>query len=387
LLTTHLDAINRHRHFEARLPLPFGLVAAIETRREVPASESARFVQNGGTVSYNRPLFPGGLTGGRQLAFRGEPSPGDRPGAQGSFTDPAMPGHVDLAGEYARGVLSTNIATQFDQDFGPSSLAAGVQPRIPLRHYELSGYGASLLSDWRDTNAPGPAIIQARFDVFVGRTAHEIVQMQSLLYPWFVRVTRTITIDRQPGGWVLREDSGWLAASAGLFEYRPPIAEAFPPERRHPGAIAGVERVRNIRLEGPQFPIPVTGGPDSIAWQPVRFDADVVFVPQTSPRLLVASGSALDRVQSRRISGWIQIGGPTFDDVDSSGTTIKRVRPANGTEVFNLLSITGEASAPVSCALLLGGTDTEPGLVFRATNVTVGCYDDPLKPHLAACRT
>ncbi len=54
--------------------------------------------------------------------------------------------------------------------------------------------------------------------------------MQSVLYPWFVRVTRTITIDRQMGGWVLREDSGWLPASAGLFEYQPTLAEAFAPD-------------------------------------------------------------------------------------------------------------------------------------------------------------
>jgi hypothetical protein len=252
LLATYHDAINKHHHFTARLPLPFGMIAHLDTRRQSDARESP-FIPSGNAVEWNRPAFTTGAIGGLQLAIHGRRNPLDNANPPVPFTDYKLPGYVELSSDnqYALGVLSSNLYKAFDDAFGPNHPQG-----IPLRHYELSGYGASLFSDWRDTAAPGPAIIEARFDVLVGRTSHEVIQMQSVLYPWFVRVVRTITIDRMHGGWVLREDSGWVPVTNGFFEYQPGIAEAFAPPRRHPGAIVGVTNVRNIRLDGPQFDIP-----------------------------------------------------------------------------------------------------------------------------------
>jgi hypothetical protein len=381
LLGAHLSAARDSKHFAARLPLPFGLIANLSTREELPVSDRAQFIGRGGSVYMNRPVFPGGLTGARQLGLRTAPRQPESETPNG-FMHTAFPGEVEFVDPYAQSVLSTNLHTQFDQEYGPGKPAQpGIEPRIPLRHYELTGYGASLFSDWRNTMAPGPAIIQVRFDVMVGRTAHEVIQMQSVIYPWFVRVTRSIIIDRQAGGWILREDTGWLAASDGLFAYTPAAAEAFPESKRHLGAISGIERVRNIRLEGSQFPLPEKAGALAVQWQPVRFDADVIFRTNSTPRLAIAQGSASGRVASREISGWIQIGGPQYTDY-ANGIAVSLTRPASASDIFSLLQVAGPARAPLGCTLNLGGTEAEPGMVFRANTVDVECNDDALSPDL-----
>ena len=378
LVTAYEKAIQRRDHFRARLPLPFGLIAQLNTLRQSDARPSP-FLASGNKVYWNQPAFASGVAGGLQLAIRGPDNPSADAHPPVPFTDSRLPGYVEpsLENQYAQGVLSTNLFTAFDSAFGAKSPNG-----IPLRHYELSGYGASLWSDWRDSKAPGPAIIEARFDVLVGRTAHEVVQMQSVLYPWFARVVRTITMDRRPGGWVLREDSGWVAVTNGFFEYPPGVAEAFPPARRHPGAIVGVANVRNIRLDGPQFPIGT--GPAAVIWQPVRFDAEVVFAEGASPRLSVAGGSAAGRVASRDLTGWIQIDGPKYMDPLPDGTSMQRVSPASAAAIHDLLAVKGPASAPVACGLALGGQATEPGLSFRAVRADVSTESDSGAYHLVA---
>lgn len=363
LLRAYHDAIEENRRFSMRLPLPFGLIAHVQRK------EPARQPDCG--VSMNRPRFGNDLRGGQQLSLRGIPilNPGLR--------NPALPGWVELEGDYARGVLSTNINTRFKGDFGENKNG------VPLRRYDLSGYGASLLSNWRDPAAVGPAIIQARFDVLVGRTAHEVIQMQSILCPWEARVVRTITIERTRGGWVLREDSGWVAATDGVFDYRgDPSSKdapaAFQPHQIHPGAVVGVVRIRNIRLSAGQFTL---GGS---TWQPVRFDADVEFRAGSAPPLEVAGGSSANRTPGRGITGWILIDGPTYKVNVDGGTTADLVRPANGAEVCSLLSTKGPASAPIACTLQLGGIPGKPGLAFNATRVDVSCAGSGTDLHLAA---
>ena len=66
---------------------------------------------------------------------------------------------------------------------------------MPVTRIDFSGYGESLFSNWRNPTDDPVAVSQARFDVLVGRTAYEVVQVRSILYPYAVRVVRTITID------------------------------------------------------------------------------------------------------------------------------------------------------------------------------------------------
>ena len=80
---------------------------------------------------------------------------------------------------------------------------------VPLTRIDFSGYGASIFSHWEAPKASIASTSQARFDVFVGRTAHEVIQVRTLLYPWGVRVVRTITLFRASSGYTYRWDSGW----------------------------------------------------------------------------------------------------------------------------------------------------------------------------------
>src|SRR6476660_6200004 len=57
------------------------------------------------------------------------------------------------------------------------------------------------------------------FDVLVGRTAHEVIQVRSILYPFAVHVVRTITLMRSSNGYVFRSDSGWKAESDGFYDF------------------------------------------------------------------------------------------------------------------------------------------------------------------------
>ena len=90
-------------------------------------------------------------------------------------------------------------------DFGPLKGSG-----VPLERYGLTGYGASCSATRVTRAAPGPAITQARFDVIVGRTAYEVIQMQSLPLSLVRGRYRSVTIQRTEGGWMLREDSGWV---------------------------------------------------------------------------------------------------------------------------------------------------------------------------------
>uniref|UniRef100_UPI003B9835D4 hypothetical protein n=1 Tax=Klebsiella pneumoniae TaxID=573 RepID=UPI003B9835D4 len=91
-----------------------------------------------------------------------------------------------------------------------------------------------LFSDWRNPVDAAAIISKARFDVIVGRTSREIVQAYSVLYPYAVRVVRTITIERQNGAAVTRHDSGWQAVSDGSYHYPKPDLIT------HPGVVRGV---------------------------------------------------------------------------------------------------------------------------------------------------
>lgn len=371
LLAAYLDALSVGQSFRARLPLPFGLVAYVDT-----LTDSG---QEGANVYPNRPSFAGPLVGGAQLAIRGRDS------TASDGRDPELPGHVEAEGDYPKSVLSANIYDRFVGDFSD---------RVPVRHYELSGYGASLFSDWRDRAAVGPAIIQARFDVLVGRTSHEVIQMQSVLYPLHVRVVRVITIDRTRGGWILREDSGWVAAGEGRLDYKGDpaglpnvIGPAFSEDVRHPGAFEAAENVRNIRLSAPSFSLRArTGEPDqtSTKWQPVSFDCDIAFAEPADPRLTVSEGSSNRRAPARGCTGWILIDGPVYWTTADDGNQVRRVSPATAQQVFDLLAAQGPGLHPVDCVLKLGGTEEEPGLVLRAARVDVGCDQDEDAPHLVA---
>jgi hypothetical protein len=200
---------------------------------------------------------------------------------------------------------------------------------------DFSGYGASLFSHWDNPNAVVAATSQAHFDVFVGRTAHEVVQIRSLLYPWGVHVVRTITMFRGSNGYPFRFDSGWQAESPGVFDFRykaygpgspRPVIDMSSPFVFHPGLVHGVFNVRNIhetqavpdfidtwvkqngdtyldansvlQVVGPTTP--ATDRTRSVHLQPVYFDGDVEIEG-------VTTGATGGRVPSKGMLGYVQL--------------------------------------------------------------------------------
>jgi hypothetical protein len=205
ILKSTLDQVTAGDQFQLDVTLPFGLRADIV--------ESQFNLQSGASIQNLRPSFPNGLQGANQISF-----------IASTASSPAhFHGTAVFEGTYGKSALGDDIATIFQAEFSPPLNPDGV----PLQRYDLCGYGASVFSDWRRTGLPpGADIIQARFDVFTGRTAYEVIEAQAYMYPWGVRVVRIVTIERKAAGFVLRHDSGWQAASEGLFDY--PLLPALP---------------------------------------------------------------------------------------------------------------------------------------------------------------
>ena len=109
------------------------------------------------------------------------------------------------------GTLGKTVGGIFNREFHESN------PSVPVVAIEFCGYGASMFSNWRNDAARIAEVSQARFDVMLGRTAHEVVQVRSILYPFGVHVVRTITLMRSANGYVYRSDSGWKAGKRRVF--------------------------------------------------------------------------------------------------------------------------------------------------------------------------
>ncbi len=234
------------------------------------------------------------------------------------------------------GTLGASVARVFNSQFFYDP--PGIKPSgVPLSRIDFSGYGANIFSHWEDPSAAIAATSKAYFDVFSGRTAQEVIQVRSLLYPWGVRVVRTITLTRASDAYVFRFDTGWQAESEGIYDFRYSVfdSKVFPkytpvtrsnPYEFHPGLVGGVFNVRNIResagvkpfqapwtknlgdeyLDSEGFGWPVVAGTPaeytklSVFLQPVYFDADVDVD-------FVVSGASSGLVPSTGMLGYVQL--------------------------------------------------------------------------------
>lgn len=232
----------------------------------------------------------------------------------------------------ARSMLSGSVTKIFNTDFG---LISGFDPEklVPLERYDFGGYGANLFSHWKNPNADIGQTSQAFFDVWRGRTAHEVVQVKSIIYTGCggkINVVRTITIYRGSNGFPWRVDSGWKAESDGIYDFR----TKSEPGRNytfHPGMVEGAYNVRNIKEDNSLKPfivknwlkttgkyidnqgdpqnVPVGGILLDVELIPVFFDADLKIDN-------VVQGAANGLVPAQRILGYLQISpkGVIIDD-------------------------------------------------------------------------
>ncbi|MCC6325821.1 MAG: hypothetical protein DCC43_08185 [Candidatus Brocadia sp.] len=217
------------------------------------------------------------------------------------------------------------------------------KPKVPLEKIEFSGYGASIFSNWLNDGAAIADVSQAKFDVLVGRTAHEVVQVRSVMYmcTGIVHVVRTITLMRSPNGYVFRSDSGWKAESDAFYncDYNidfgePNLKEIKNPYEFHAGVIKGVSNVREIKdypaggVFSSSFSLNESGLPSitgknftdwkdhvfksltsldeqlPVVLQAVLFDGDVHMDNITSGGV---KSSTDFKVQSRKMLGYVQL--------------------------------------------------------------------------------
>ena len=134
---------------------------------------------------------------------------------------------------------------------------------VPVHRLDLSGYGLSCFSRWREDPDPKKdfkGITQVRFDVMMGRTAYQVIEMRSYLIACQCRVVRTIILDRANSGVVERFDSGWKAIEDGTFQRYLTFDT---------GLVRRFSNIRNIRILDRPF---VDISP--WRWQAVEYDAD-----------------------------------------------------------------------------------------------------------------
>ncbi len=345
--------------FTAQLTLPFGMVGALDTN-----PQNGTILSEIGLVqpAFSATLTPTGVpyTGAWQLSFSA-PDPNDPDPVLAGLTYLRTPDDNPATGlSYGEMVLGTDVADIFSSRFDPPSGSA-IGTGVPLRRYDLTGYGASTFSEWTNTTPASTDVIKAFFHVLVGRTSHEVIQVQSVVYPWAIKVVRTITIDRQASGVIQRYDSGWQAASDGIFQF--PAATGITADQVHAGLIGGVINVKNIQQLG--MPINTQGSPDTpgsggnppqpmpIAVQPVTFDADVIIQPQHQviqggTTLTDLLGNSHTCVPSTGITGYI---GLQYDYHLSM------------TDMVNFPSLAAGAGGPINATINVGGANS----LLRAT--------------------
>jgi hypothetical protein len=316
-----------------RFTLPFGIAAVAELERSIiPLFASPSL----GEVT---PRFSvAGLTGGDQLSVRAAVSLLLLNNAQ----SPSLAGlAVQLHDARANGLptmttVLSPIDDTFNSTFGPTSAA----PRVPVTRIDISGFGESVFSDWRSPGDDPPTISKAQFEVFVGRTALEVVQAYSILYPYAVRVVRTITIERTNSAAVVRHDSGWQAVSDGLY--------AFPEAglTTHPGIVRSVTHVGNIRDTGQTY---TTKDADQIELMAVRFDCDVQIEN-------AVAGAGPTGVPARDQLGYVQL------------TRVAAHGQLLAAQYAQLLVDVGALGGPIDCIVDIGGS----GQRMRVARVDVG---------------
>ncbi len=318
--------------------LPFGLKAiAIITKggKETIKPE----------LDKNAPTFKNNMVGGIQIKakagnfgkqFPAEPSQNDSP-MFGGYTL-QLNNVLDMNGApNGSSTLGDSVSRIFNKNFWQDPFAFNIQKGVPVTRIDWSGYGSNMFSNWLSPNAVIAQTSQAKFDVMNGRTGHEVIQVRSILYPWGIRVVRTITLFRTSSNYVYRVDSGWQPESEGLFDFRykylkidgteSPVQK---PYMIHPGVVRGLYNIQNIReddsvaefkaynnianntnivVDGQE--ILYNGGAfqQEVLCRPVWFDADVEIenVVQGQHALLDREGIKTGLVACKKILGYVQL--------------------------------------------------------------------------------
>ncbi|MCX6180277.1 MAG: hypothetical protein NT163_13110, partial [Chlorobiales bacterium] len=308
--------------------LPFGMVTAAVLNNHSSQTEKP-------TIENIRPVFNNYINGGIQLELTAGSSSlqGDDNIFEG-FTYQLININNPDGSPSNGSTLGSTVTDMFNREFLHNYDSIQSRPGVPVTKAGLSGYGASIFSDWHNKYAIAQTS-QALFNVTTGRTSHEVVQVKSWIYPWGIQVVRTVTLFRLANGYVCRVDSGWKAESDGKFDFSHidpvTLSEVENPFIFHPGVIHGVFNVRNIQEKPKYFQNGI-----HCKLIAVTFDADVELEN-------VVEGGTGQRVATRGVVGYVQIG--------PQGSLIK-------TDDFALLlkSENDSIGAEINCSIKVANT-------------------------------
>lgn len=318
--------------------LPFGMRALALLQKEYVYQGQSR---PGANLTFNRKNFPNNLEGARQLELDGGEAlrAGESDMFMGSTVqiNNILDGFGNPTGDSTLGASVTKI---FNNEWLMAPFQLVRHRGVPLERIDLSGYGASTFSNWLNPKAAIAETSQAKFDIFVGRCAHEIIQVKSIMYPWAIKVVRTITLFRTASNYVYRYDSGWRAESDGRFDFTYYVynlvdGKLVPKEQQgkyaiHPGVVKGLFNVKDIReteeilpFTGTMTVLPpdpvinavgeeITPHPGATNFdfelQPVFFNADIEIENAISGfNTKDVGGQQKKLVPSKRILGFVQI--------------------------------------------------------------------------------
>jgi hypothetical protein len=289
----------------ARFTLPFGMLA--NARLSAP-SPSGR----GALVSEVRPSSTN-LKGAHQLRIAAADP------RLPSEETPALPGFtVQLSvasptdGSGPTSILGSSVNMIFNLYLGAGQPTA----LVPVTHIDLSGHGESLFSTWANPDDSETGVSKAEFQVVNGRAAKEVVQVKSVLLPYFVPVVRTITLERKGNAIFTREDSGWVAVRDGLYRASPGSGIVT-----HPGVVQRATQVTNIHETGSAIS---AGGAMFVA---AYFDTDLVIDGAATP------------VPARRQLGYVKLSTPDLT-------------PA---AYASLIQSAGPMGGPIDVGIAIGG--------------------------------
>ncbi|GAB5417587.1 MAG: hypothetical protein Crog4KO_08600 [Crocinitomicaceae bacterium] len=335
------DSFNTGNEVLAMTTLSFGLRSLMQL---LPSNSATR---NADGMEIIRPDFASkNMKGGIQLllsAEDGNPKSDARsPGFEG-FTVQTLNGRDLYSGDdLAISVLgSTSQPAASVESFFNNQFSVGKPTQfVPVTRFDLSGYGGSNFSDWDDPEAMA-SVGKVQFQIMVGRTSFEMIKVVSKIYPWGITVTRSVTIERRSNASVIRKDSGWQAADAGIFDYTS-SGGVDPGYSFHPGSFRGCYNVGSIRPASENTIKWREGAADEVELAPIYFDADVRLEGQTD-----------GDTPSKGILGFIQVK-PQLTMLDDA-------------DFFKLMKDQGPIGGPIDTFVNVGNS----GLKFRATRFEV----------------
>jgi hypothetical protein len=317
--------------------LPWGMRALALLQKNYFYQNNSR---RGANLRFNRNNWASGVFGARQLRI--DAGQALRDGETDMFMGSTVQVNniLDWSGTpTGTSTLGASVTEIFNNEFLLQPFQLIRQRGMPVSRMDLSGYGASIFSDWLNPHAAVAETSQAKFDVFVGRCAHEIIQVKSILYPWAIKVVRTITLFRANSDYCYRFDSGWRAESDGRFDFTYFVYEwdgtkLVPKARKakysiHPGLCGGLFNVREIRetdeilpfsgtlvyppgdelIDGDGRAIPNDGRSFDYDLRPVFFNADIeIENPVSGFATKATAGKERKLVASKKILGFVQLG-------------------------------------------------------------------------------